>query len=109
MGDERVGVNIAVGAFLACLLVGAVLAPVAKKLHIPFAGIGFAAVVSLVPGIYIFRAVDTFGALPFGNADPQLLGAVSDGVTAVLIIIAMAVGLVIPMQLYGTRQPRRPT
>ncbi|MDQ7877423.1 threonine/serine exporter family protein [Microbacterium sp. QXD-8] len=95
------GMNIVIGAFLACLLVGIVLAPVAHRLHIPFAGIGFAAVVSLVPGVFVFRAIDALDSLPFGGADPQLLGGISDATTAGLIIIAMAVGLAIPMHLYG--------
>ncbi|MFS0732980.1 threonine/serine exporter family protein [Microbacterium sp. 1P10UB] len=95
------GWDIAVGAFLACVFVGAVLAPVAHRFHIPFAGIGFAAVVSLVPGVFVFRAVDALGSLPFGGAVPQLLGAISDGTTAVLIVMAMAAGLIIPMQIYA--------
>ncbi|MBF4572492.1 threonine/serine exporter family protein [Herbiconiux sp. VKM Ac-1786] len=99
--------NIVVGAFLACLLVGIVLAPVAHRLHIPFAGIGFAAVVSLVPGVFVFRAIDALDSLPFGGADPQLLGGISDGTTAVLIIMAMAVGLAVPMHLYGQLQQQR--
>lgn len=95
------GMNIVIGAFLACLLVGIVLAPIAHRLHIPFAGIGFAAVVSLVPGVFVFRAIDALDSLPFGGADPRLLGGISDGITAVLIIIAMAAGLAAPMHLYG--------
>jgi uncharacterized membrane protein YjjB (DUF3815 family) len=93
--------NIVIGALLACLLVGIVLAPVAHRIHIPFAGIGFAAVVSLVPGVFVFRAIDALASLPFGGADPQLLGGISDGTTAALIIIAMAAGLAVPMHLYG--------
>ncbi len=95
------GMNIVVGAFLACLLVGLVLAPVSHRLHIPFAGIGFAAVVSLVPGVFVFRAIDALDSLPFGGADPQLLGGISDATTAALIVIAMAVGLAVPMHVYG--------
>lgn len=92
--------NIVFGALIACLLVGAVLAPVCHKRHLPFAGIGFAAVVSLVPGVYVFRTVDAFGALAFGGSSTDLLGAISDAATALLIVVAMAVGLVIPMQLH---------
>ena len=101
--------NIVVGAFLACLLVGFVLAPVAHRFHIPFAGIGFAAVVSLVPGVFVFRAIDALDSLPFGGADPQLLGGISDGTTAVLIVIAMTVGLAVPMHLHGKFRRRART
>ncbi|WP_382304012.1 threonine/serine exporter ThrE family protein [Herbiconiux sp. UC225_62] len=103
------GLNIVAGAFLACLLVGLVLAPVAHKFHIPFAGVGFAAVVSLVPGVFVFRAIDAVGSLPFSGADPQLLGGISDGITAVLIIMAMAVGLAVPMHLSGRFRRRVPS
>lgn len=103
------GVNIVIGAFLACLFVGIVLAPIARRLHIPFAGIGFAAVVSLVPGVFVFRAINALGSLPFGGADPQLLGGISDGITALVIVMAMAVGLAVPMHLYGLlRKETRP-
>jgi len=95
------GMDIVVGAFLACLLVGLVLAPVSHRLHIPFAGIGFAAVVSLVPGVFVFRAIDAVGSLPFGGADPQLLGGISDATTAALVVMAMSVGLAVPMHVYG--------
>lgn len=94
------GLDIEVGAFIACLFVGGVLSPVAKTLHIPFAGVGFAAVVSLVPGVYVFRALDALGTLPSSGNDAQLLGAISDGATAALVIMAMAAGLIVPMRLH---------
>jgi uncharacterized membrane protein YjjB (DUF3815 family) len=90
--------NIATGAFVACLLVGTVLAPVAHRRRIPFAGVGFAAVVALVPGVFVFRLVDALSALPFHRTSTELVGAISDGTTAVLIISTMAVGLVIPLR-----------
>ena len=103
------GWNIAVGALVACLLVGAVMAPVSHRLHIPFAAVAFAAVVSLVPGVYVFRAIDALGGLPFGDAagaagaaaEATLLGAISDGTTATIVVLAMAVGLALPKHVYG--------
>jgi len=95
------GMNIAVGALLSCLLVGAVLAPVAHRRRIPFAAVAFASVVSLVPGVLIFRMLDALAGLPFGGTETDLLGAITDGATAILVVLAMAVGLAVPTHLYG--------
>lgn len=100
------GWDIVAGALLACLFVGAALAPVARARHIPFAGIGFAAVVSLVPGVFVFRAVDVLSALPFtAENHAVLMGAAVDGITAVLVVIAMAVGLAVPMHVVNAGAP----
>lgn len=101
------GWNIAVGAFVACLFVGIVLAPVARAKHLPFAGIGFAAVVSLVPGVYVFRTIDALGVLAFGGQGSPASGALADGATAVIVIMAMAVGLVLPMRFSELSRRRR--
>lgn len=103
------GWNIAAGALVACLFVGFALAPVARATHIPFAGIGFAAVVSLVPGVYIFRTIDALGVLTFAGGSSPSLGALTDGATAVFVIMAMAAGLVIPMRFYELIRRRRAT
>ncbi|MBV9088509.1 MAG: threonine/serine exporter family protein [Mycobacteriaceae bacterium] len=102
--------SLATAAFLACLLVGVALVPVAHLLRMPFAAIGFAAVVALVPGVYIFRMLSGLIQLP-GTASPALLTAtVSDGAVAALVVAAMAVGLVVPMHIRDavvTRRMRR--
>lgn len=86
-------------ALVACLLVGIVLIPVAHFLRVPFAAIGFAAVVALVPGVYVFRTLS--GIIQLQNkTSPDLLAAtVSDAAMATLVVAGMAIGLVVPMRI----------
>jgi len=99
--------SLAGSAFLACLLVGTALIPVAYKLRIPFAGIGFAAVVAMVPGVYVFRALSGIVQLPSVTAPELLTATTSNAATAALIVAAMALGLTIPAHVRNAVLSRR--
>jgi uncharacterized membrane protein YjjP (DUF1212 family) len=92
------GADAATGAFVACLLVGLVLTPVARRYQMPFAAVGFAAVVSMMPGVFLFRMASGLLQLAHNsNTTLDLLGAtIADGMTAVTIILAMSFGVIVP-------------
>jgi uncharacterized membrane protein YjjP (DUF1212 family) len=92
------GAGAATGAFVACLVVGTILAPVARRFHMPFAAVGFASVVSMIPGVFVFRMASGLLQLAHSsNTTLDVLGAtISDAMTAVTIILAMSFGVIIP-------------
>jgi uncharacterized membrane protein YjjP (DUF1212 family) len=93
-----VGFSAATGALIACLVVGLILTPVARRRQMPFAAIGFASVVSMIPGVFLFRMASGLLQLANGpHSTLELLSAtIADGLTAGTVIIAMSFGLIVP-------------
>ena len=105
------GAHVAAGALGACLLAGIVITPIADRWHLPFAALAFSAVVSMMPGFFLFRAAGALVELVSRGegAPPDLLPhLVVNGATAFLIILAMTFGLILPRMLLEHLLPPRP-
>jgi len=96
------------GALVACMLVSVLATPVVDRLHLPFAAVAFSAVVSLMPGFFLFNAATGLVELvSLGPTAPATLltSIAANGVTAFLVIMAMTFGLILPRMLFQRLLP----
>ncbi|MCD8516473.1 MAG: threonine/serine exporter family protein [Burkholderiaceae bacterium] len=74
----------------------------ARTLKLPFAALAFASVVSMMPGIFVFKfaasLVDIYDAGSEATLT-MLLNAVTNGTGAFMIVMAMTFGLIVPKML----------
>ena len=98
---SEIGLGVAAGALIACIAVALILTPISRRKHMPFAAIGFASVVSMMPGVFMFRMASGLWQIA---SDPQttfdaVRATMFDGMTAATIILAMSFGLIVPKLL----------
>jgi uncharacterized membrane protein YjjP (DUF1212 family) len=102
------GTNAATGALAACMLVSVLVTPIADRLHLPFAALAFSAVVSMMPGFFLFNAAT--GLVELVSTGPGAPAALLTSIAAncamaFLIIMAMAFGLILPRMLLKRALP----
>ncbi len=91
--------DVVIGAAAACFFVGIVATPLAHRLKLPFAALAFVSVVSLMPGVFLFRMSSELVEIYKlgGKSTESILGyAASDAMTTIMICLAIAFGLIIP-------------
>jgi uncharacterized membrane protein YjjB (DUF3815 family) len=97
-------------AGVVCLVIGIILIPLSQRARVPFAAIGFASVVSLMPGVVIFRSLDGLAQLPSltgSRAQELLLQTVDNANVAWLTVFCMAVGFLVPASIYRRLSARK--
>ena len=93
------GYSVVMGVFIASVVAGFMAALLASKTQLPFAALAFSSVVAMIPGSYLFRMADyLFNFYQMGaNASGQEgLLALNQGITAIVIVIAIAFGVLFP-------------
>lgn len=110
------GASLEAGALVASLFAGTITTLLADRLRLPFAALGFASVVSLIPGVFMFQmAGDLTEAVGLGErASAGLWSRIAaNGASAFMITLAIAMGLLLPRILLdrpvqaATRAPQR--
>jgi uncharacterized membrane protein YjjP (DUF1212 family) len=91
--------GVVTGAFIACLIVGFIITPIVDRLRLPFGALAFASVVSLIPGVFIFRmAGGLVEIIKLGDKAPLdlIINMLADGTNSALITLAISFGLILP-------------
>lgn len=109
------GGGVVLGAFVACLIAGIITAMLARYLKLPFAALAFSAVVSMMPGIFVFKLASGLVEVYRADSDASiamLTNVVSNGTATFLIVMAMTFGLIVPKMLIdgwlGEREQKSP-
>ncbi len=95
------GVGVAGGALVASFAAGLMLAPVSRAANLPFAAIGFASVVSLIPGLYLFRMASGLVDIVSGTGATlePISATIANGEIAAVVILAISLGLIVPKMM----------
>jgi uncharacterized membrane protein YjjP (DUF1212 family) len=104
----HLGIDIINGTLIGALAAGFLAQGFARYFHAPAAAFAFPGVVAMVPGAYAFRVV--LGALQIAHgvaAPPLVAETLALGITVVLMVAAIGVGIAVPVLLFVRSQVRR--
>jgi uncharacterized membrane protein YjjP (DUF1212 family) len=96
------GASLELGALAGCALAGLCSDLLSRRLRIPFGAISFAAVVALIPGVFMFQtAADALAMMSSASSVSlaDLASLAANLLRASLILLAMATGLIVPKML----------
>lgn len=96
---NAMGMSMAGATFIACFIVGAILATISHRKHLPFAAAGFAAVVSMMPGIFLFSAASSFLGISTHPNIQVIIAMTANIALAFSLILAIGAGLLIPKMI----------
>ena len=96
------GGGVVLGALVACLIAGCAMTLISRWLKLPFAALAFASVVSMMPGIFVFKfasgLIDVYVAGE--HATLQMLSTVvSLGTATLMVVLVMTIGLIVPKMM----------
>jgi uncharacterized membrane protein YjjB (DUF3815 family) len=103
----HLGIDIIDGTLIGALVAGFLAQGFARYFDAPAAAFAFPGVVAMVPGAYAFRAVLGGLQIAQGVAAPPLVAeTLALGISAVLMVAAIAVGIAAPVLLFARPQVR---
>ena len=104
--DSVIGVGIIPATFVASITVGICGIPFANYCRVPGIVVMLPSVIPLVPGFFAYRTMMGLMSLTRNTQTDYaaiLSQTVFNGLTALLVIVAIAVGLIIPNLIFGTK------
>lgn len=105
-----IGVEIAFATFLSSICIGFICIPFAYRVRIPSEVFSFPALLPMIPGMYAYRSL--LGVFHFMSTSDEALRAelipviFSNGITAIMVMFALGVGVAIPIFLFYRRSFR---
>ena len=105
----QLGIDIIIGTLIGALAAGVLAQAFARHFHAPAVTFAFPGVVAMVPGAYAFRAAIGCIRIVQHSGGPTLVSdTLALGVTIVLMVGAIAVGIAAPAAIFGSRGSRPP-